>query len=359
MAVKKALTEILGIKYPILLAPMAGVSTPELAATVSNAGGLGSLGLGSSSVEKAKSAIIATQKLTKKPFQVNFFCHEPQEVNVEAASKWIDFLKPVFVQFDSEPKQNLTKIYKSFLEDPQMLELVLELKPDVISFHFGVPPQSTVEKLKRTGIITMASVTQLSEAQIAVARGIDILIAQGVEAGGHRGIFSTEVDPALTTKDLVALLQSKLGADEHVPIVAAGGVMSGQDIRELIDLGACGAQLGTAFVQCKESAASVNYKQSLLGQNKDGATQITSSVSGRPARALISSWHTKVDVPGRPPHPGYPYTYDVGKQLNELASSQESVSPDRFNAHWAGSNVRRIRDLDANKLMQTLIREMS
>ncbi|CAH02732.1 putative nitronate monooxygenase [Kluyveromyces lactis] len=356
MSTKKALTEILGIKYPILVAPMAGVSTPELAAAVSNSGGLGSLGLGASSVEKARNAIIATQKLTKSPFQVNFFCHEPEELNVEVARNWIEYLKPIFARFHTKPEKELTKIYNSFLEDPEMLAVVLELKPKVVSFHFGVPSASTLKSLKQAGVVTMASVTQLSEAELAIGHGIDILIAQGVEAGGHRGMFNASLDPAISTRDLVKLLKAKLGTT--IPIVAAGGIMSGQDIKGMMEVGASGAQLGTAFVQCKESAASENYRKLLFDKTRNDITQITSSISGRPARALLNSWHTEVDIPTRVIHPGYPFTYDVGKQLNAVSIPDHDGTANSFAAHWAGSNVSRIRDMDARQLMQTLVDEM-
>ncbi|BAO39899.1 probable 2-nitropropane dioxygenase [Kluyveromyces marxianus DMKU3-1042] len=359
MANRKVLTELLGIKYPILLSPMAGVSTPELAAIVSNEGGLGSLGLGASPVEKSREAIFKTQLLTDKPFQVNFFCHEQEPLNKTAANGWTSFMEPIFGKFGATPKKELKKIYKSFLEEPKMLELVLDTKPKAVSFHFGVPSKEIIQELKRANIVTMATVTQISEANVARQAGIDILVAQGVEAGGHRGMFNPSVDPGILTKDLVMLLVSKIGDPYGIPIVAAGGIMRGRDIKEMYRLGADGCQLGTAFIQCKESGASEAYREALFKPKI--ITQITDSISGRPARAIFNSWHSEVDIPSRPQRPCYPNAYDLGKQLHSVSSSVENSNtnnPSSFGIHWAGSNVIKSRRLDASKLFQTLVQEI-
>lgn len=339
----------LAIQYPIFLAPMAGVTTPELAAAVSNAGGLGALGLGASSVDSAKAAIQKTKSLTNKPFQLNFFCHQPVELDTSASQQWITFVAKQFEPFHAKPITQLNKIYDSFIENDVLLNLVLEEKPKAVSFHFGLPLPHQIGALKKAGIVTMVSVTQLTEALAAKAAGIDVLIAQGIEAGGHRGIFNPDIDPALNTKALVQLLLNLV----DLPIVAAGGLMNGHDIADYLALGASAAQLGTAFVQCGESAAHAAYRKALFTQP---ITQITDSISGRPARGLFNHWHERVDVPDRPKTPGYPYTYDLGKQLHAVASKAEDHG---FGAFWAGSNVSQIRAMDATPLMQTLIQEMT
>lgn len=339
----------LGIQQPIFLAPMAGVSTPTLAAAVSNMGGLGALGLGAaSSIEEIRQAILATQKLTPFPFQVNFFCHKAVPYDAIQAKQWIAYLAPHFAEFNAEVPQTLNKIYPSFCENDAILSVLLETKPKAVSFHFGLPRVEQLRALQQAGIITMLSVTQLSEAVAAYQAGIDIIIAQGIEAGGHRASFNPLCDAALSTLELVILLRQYL----EIPIVAAGGIMTGADIRMYLELGASAAQLGTAFVQCAESAASEAYRAALFEQP---ITQISDSISGRPARGLFNAWHQLIDIPEKPLTAGYPYSYDLAKQLNIAASKQGEHG---FSAFWAGNNVANIRRLDAQALMRSLIDEL-
>ncbi|MCE6236107.1 NAD(P)H-dependent flavin oxidoreductase [Acinetobacter pittii] len=342
------LLQQLEIKHPIFLAPMAGVSTPELAAEVSNQGGLGSLGLGANTVQSAREQILKTQTLTEKSFQVNFFCHQPERLNPQTSAQWIEYLRPQFEKFGEQPPQNLNCIYPSFLDNDDFLNVVLETKPKAVSFHFGIPHPHQIQALKDAGIITMVSATNLVEAQAIEAAGIDIIIAQGIEAGGHRGIFNKTFDAAIKTSDLVHLIVKHC----KQPVVAAGGIMNGAQARHMLSLGATAVQLGTAFVQCPSSNASVEYRKALFNES---VTQISASLSGRPARGLLNHWHTQIDLPNRPPQPEYPYTYDLAKQLNAIASKNKDYG---FGAFWAGSNVSQIRELDAADLVNQLVVEM-
>ena len=339
----------LGIKHPILLAPMAGVSTPELAAEVSNSGGLGSLGLGANNVSSAREQIIKTQALTDAPFQVNFFCHQPQILNEQEAQHWIEYLTPEFQRFHAQPPQTLQCIYPSFLDHDDFLNLVLETQPKAVSFHFGIPHPHQIQALKQAGIITLVSATNLAEAKAIEAAGIDIIIAQGIEAGGHRGIFNADLDGAVKTADLVQLMTQHC----DTPVIAAGVIMNGRQAKKIISLGAQAVQLGTAFVQCKTSNANAAYRQALLNQP---LTQITSSISGRPARGIINHWHTQVDHPQRPTVAAYPYAYDLAKQLHAIATQ---AGDSGYGAFWAGSNVAQIREMEARDLINQLILEMS
>lgn len=342
------LLQQLEIKHPIFLAPMAGVSTPELAAEVSNQGGLGSLGLGANTAQSAREQILKTQTLTEKSFQVNFFCHQPERLNPQTSAQWIEYLRPQFEKFGEQPPENLNCIYPSFLDNDDFLNVVLETKPKAVSFHFGIPYPHQIQALKDAGIITMVSATNLVEAQAIEAAGIDIIIAQGIEAGGHRGIFNKTFDAAIKTSDLVHLIVQHCKR----PVVAAGGIMNGAQARHMLSLGATAVQLGTAFVQCPSSNASVEYRKALFNES---VTQISASLSGRPARGLLNHWHTQIDLPSRPPQPEYPYTYDLAKQLNAIASKNEDYG---FGAFWAGSNVSQIRELDAADLVNQLVVEM-
>ncbi|WP_410567072.1 NAD(P)H-dependent flavin oxidoreductase [Acinetobacter sp. H1(2024)] len=343
-----SLLQQLAIKHPIFLAPMAGVSTPELAAEVSNQGGLGSLGLGANTPQSAREQILKTQALTENSFQVNFFCHQSTELNLEKAKQWIEYLRPDFEKFGVQPPQELHCIYPSFLDNDDFLNVVLETKPKAVSFHFGIPHLHQIKALKEAGILTMVSATNLIEAQAIEAAGIDIIIAQGIEAGGHRGIFNQTFDAAIKTSDLVQLIVKHC----KLPVVAAGGIMTGLQAKHMLGLGATAVQLGTAFVQCQTSNASAEYRKALF---TEPVTQISASLSGRPARGLLNHWHTKIDSPTRPVQPEYPYAYDLAKQLNALASKHHDYG---FGAFWAGSNVAQIRELGASDLINQLVVEM-
>ena len=343
-----SILELLEIKHPIFLAPMAGVSTPELAAEVSNQGAFGSLGLGANTPETAKAEILKTQTLTDKPFQVNFFCHQPERLDPQKAQQWIEYIRPQFAKFGAAPPSELRCIYPSFLDNDDFLNVVLETRPKAVSFHFGIPHPHQIEALNQAGIMTMVTATNLLEAQAIEAAGIDIIIAQGIEAGGHRGIFNKHIDAAIKTNDLVTLIRNHC----HCPVVAAGGIMNGEQARNMLKLGASAVQLGTAFVQCKSSNASAAYRQALFSQSM---TQISASLSGRPARGLFGAWHKFVDAPNRPALPEYPYTYDLTKQLISVASQHNDPG---YGAFWAGMNVGQIRELEAADLINQLVLEI-
>ena len=343
-----SILELLEIKHPIFLAPMAGVSTPELAAEVSNQGAFGSLGLGANTPETAKAEILKTQKLTDKPFQVNFFCHQPERLDQQKAQQWIEYIRPQFAKFGTEPPSELRCIYPSFLDNDDFLNVVLETRPKAVSFHFGIPHPRQIQALKDAGIVTLVSAPNLIEAQQIEAAGIDIIIAQGIEAGGHRGIFNQTFDAAIKTSDLVQLISTHC----KLPVVAAGGIMNGDQAKSMLKLGAAAVQLGTAFVQCKSSNANAAYRKALFSQS---ITQISSSLSGRPARGLVGTWHTLIDSPNRPQTPAYPYTYDLAKQLMSIANTHQDFS---YGAFWAGMNVGQIRELEAADLINQLVLEI-
>ena len=344
-----SLLERLNIKHPILVAPMAGVSTPELAAEVSNQGGLGALGLGANSVETARQQILATQAITEQAFQVNFFCHESTPLDSEANQIWIDHLQVEFEKFGATAPSELKCIYPSFKDNDDFLNLVLETAPQAVSFHFGIPHQYQIEQLQQAGILTMVSATNLTEALEIQEAGIDIIIAQGIEAGGHRGIFNAQIDGAIKTSDLVQLIKKHCSC----PVIAAGGIMNGQQANTMLKLGADAVQLGTAFVQCKSSNANAAYRAALFNHP---LTQITSSISGRPARGIINHWQSRIDQANRPNVAPYPYAYDLAKQLNALAVKNGDSG---YGAFWAGSNVSQIRELEARDLINQLIVEMN
>ena len=343
------LLEKLHIKHPILLAPMAGVSTPALAAEVSNQGALGSLGLGAATAAAAREQILQTQQLTDAAFQVNFFCHITVAADPQADQTWIAALRPEFEKFGATPPSQLHCIYPSFLDNNDYLDVVLETRPQAVSFHFGIPHPAQIQALKAAGIMTMVSATSLPEALRIQQAGIDVIIAQGIEAGGHRGIFNPEIDSGMHTADLVQLILQHC----QIPVVAAGGIMNGRQARHMLNLGAAAVQLGTAFVQCKNSSANAAYRQALFQQP---LTQVTASISGRPARGLLQHWQLAIDTPDRAAVAAYPYAYDLAKQLNAIAIQHGDVS---YGAFWAGSNVAQIREMNAADLINQLVLEIN
>ena len=342
---------LFGLPTPIIQAPMAGTATPALAAAVSNTGGLGSLGLGMSTVAQARQIITETQALTDRPINVNLFCHQPAARDAEREAAWIRHLAPLFAEVGAAPPAALNEIATSFLVDETMQRLVLELRPAIVSFHFGLPPASYLAALRDAGIRTLATATNPREAASIEAAGVDAIVAQGIEAGGHRGMFDPEAeDERLSTAVLVRLLTRQ----SRLPIIAAGGIMDGAGIRAALDLGAAGAQLGTAFILCPESAANASYRASLKSERAE-ATRLTPVLSGRPARGMVNRLIRHGEASGSPRPAAYPVAYDAVKQLNAVAMQQGNSD---FAAQWAGQGAPLARELPAASLVTTLMEEL-
>lgn len=341
----------LGLSLPIIQAPMAGVSTPQLAAAVSNAGGMGSLGIGASTVEQAREAIKATRALTKRPFNVNVFCHAPAQRDAQREAAWLSHLAPLFAEAGIPAPGQLNEIYPSFLGDDAAFDMLIAARPAVVSFHFGLPSADQIQALRKAGIVTMATATNLVEAWQIEQAGVDAIVAQGIEAGGHRGMFDpSAVDEALPTWVLVRLILR----ETRLPVVAAGGIMDGRGIKAALDLGAAAAQLGTAFVLCPESAANAAYRANLSG-DRAYSTRLTSVLSGRPARGMVNRYIEFGEAAGSPPPADYPLAYDAAKQINAAAGKQDNHE---FAAQWAGQGAPLAREMAAADLMKTLAEEM-
>ncbi|MEQ4574162.1 MAG: nitronate monooxygenase [Gammaproteobacteria bacterium] len=345
------LLDRLGINLPLIQAPMAGVSTPALAAAVSNAGALGSIAIGASTVAQARQAIEDTRALTDRPFQVNVFCHAPARRDAQVEAAWLKHLAPLFAEFQAEPPAELQEIYESFLSGEAVFRMLLEARPAVVSFHFGLPPRAWIDAFREAGIATLATATHLDEALAIEAAGVEGIVAQGIEAGGHRGLFDPHrADERLPMAVLVRLLRSKT----RLPVIAAGGIMDGRGIRAALDLGAAAAQLGTAFVLCPESAANAGYRENLRSA-RAGTTRLTAVLSGRPARGIANRLIEYGEAAGSPPPPAYPVAYDLAKRLNAIAAAQGDHA---FAAHWAGQGAPLARELPAARLVQQLAREL-
>lgn len=341
----------LGMTVPLVQAPMAGVSTPSLAAAVSNAGGLGSIGLGASNTATAQEMIHAVRAQTERPFNVNLFVHATPVLSPERDAAWLNWLAPLFAEFGEAPPTQLNTLYTSFNDDPDMLDMLLHVRPPVISFHFGLPLVQTVLALKATGAVLLASVTSLDEARAAEAAGLDAVVAQGIEAGGHRGIFNPEgEDDALGIMPLTRLLVKQ----GRLPVIAAGGIMDGAGIAAALALGACAAQMGTAFILCPESSADTGYRQTLSGPAAFH-TRLTHLVSGRPARCLGNRFTALEAIADKPVTPAYPVTYDAGKALHKAAMKQGDYG---YGAYWAGQGAPLARAMPAQELVMKLVEEL-
>jgi nitronate monooxygenase len=262
-------------------------------------------------------------------------------------------LQPLFAAYGAEAPASMGEIFTSFLADPAMLDLLLETRPAVVSFHFGLPPRETITRLKAAGVTLFSTATNLAEAQAGIAAGIDAIVAQGFEAGGHRGMF----DPAAPDSQLgVLALTRLLVAKVAAPVIAAGGIMDGAGIAAALGLGAMAAQLGTAFVGCPESSADQYHRDALFAPGA-AATEMTALISGRPARCLPNRFTALKSAELRAvPMPDYPIVYDAGKAL---AAAAKAKGDGGFGAQWAGQGAPLARAMPAAKLVQVLAEELA
>jgi nitronate monooxygenase len=341
----------IGIELPIFQAPMAGTSTPAMAAAVSNAGALGAIGVAAETPEGAGKMIRATQALTNRAFNVNVFCHKPATANAAVEAAWIARFRPEFATLSAEPPGSLREIYQSFRGNDAMTALLLETRPAIISFHFGLPEDAQIKALKQAGILLFGSATSLAEAQRLADAGVDAIVAQGYEAGGHRGAFDENApDDRLGTFALTHLLAKRF----DLPVIAAGGIMDGAGIAAALKLGAAAAQIGTAFIGCPESAADPGYRAALAGDAANHTT-MTRAISGRPARCLANRFTKLAETIADSDVPSYPITYDLGKALHAAGKAKGEFG---FGAQWAGQGAPLSRPMPAAELVKLLAAEL-
>lgn len=341
----------LGIDLPIIQAPMAGVSSPAMAAAVSNAGALGSIGVGATDAEGARKMIAEVRARSNRSLNVNVFCHRPPQADAMLERAWLAQLRPHFEKFGAQPPDRLREIYRSFLEDDTMLATLVSAKPRVVSFHFGLPSAERIRALRDAGIVLLGSATSVAEGRAAASAGVQAVVAQGYEAGGHRGVVDPDAhDDRLGTLALTRLLVRELS----IPVIAAGGIMDGAGIAAVLRLGAAAAQLGTAFIACPESEADAGFRAALAS---DAAhhTVMTRAISGRAARCLANEFTALSAGVADRQIPAYPLAYDAGKALNAAA---KAAGDTRFGAQWAGQGAPLARAMPAAELVATLVREM-
>ena len=277
------LQDLLGIELPIILAPMAGSGTAALAIGVAEAGGLGSLACALLSPDQARVEFAAIRQRTSSPINMNFFCHAIPTIDVAREDAWRQRLRPYFVELGLDPEIPAPASSIPSFGDVHC-DLVAELEPEIVSFHFGLPSEDLVKRVKATGTKILSSATTVKEAIWLEQKGCDAIIAQGVEAGGHRGMFLSET---VATQVGAMALVPQLADAVRVPVIAAGGIADGRGIAAAFALGASGVQIGTAYLFCPEANVAPLYRQALKNA-QDDQTAITNVFTGRAARAMLN-----------------------------------------------------------------------
>jgi nitronate monooxygenase len=337
--------ELLGITHPVIQAPMSGFTPPQLAAAVCNAGGLGSIGCAGQPSALVREQVALLRQATNRPFNLNFFAHEPPRTDPEATARVQARLTPYFEEFGLGPVPEPKEPFPPF--DAEQLELVLELRPRVISFHFGLPTQSAVQRIREAGCTILSSATTAAEARLLEANGADVVIAQGVDAGGHRGSFSGS--PGAGLVGTMALVPQIVDA-VRVPVIAAGGIADGRGLAAAFALGASGAQIGTAFLGCPEASVSPLHLARLRSATDD-ATELTRAFTGRPARALRNRF--VIEMADSEPL-DFPLQASLTSPLWRLRGEGARA---QFMPLWAGQAAPLIRNLPAGQLLEKLVAE--
>lgn len=339
------LQALLGIDIPILLAPMSGSTTAELAAAVSNAGGLGGHGAMSFPPEKLRSEIAAIRGLTNRPIHLNFFAHTEPPADGEAGPAMRAMLQALWNEAGLGTLPPAQSAWPSFHEG--QLAVIEEMRPHVVSFHFGLPDQKLVDRVKAAGCVVLCSATSPAEAVELEKRGIDAVIAQGFEAGGHSGIFLADpMQGAMTTMTLVPQVADAVS----VPVIAAGGIMDGRGIAAALMLGAAGVQIGTAFLSCPEASVPGAHRAALLEAGAKGTpTVLTKGISGRPARGLKNRLLAQVKALEQEAAP-FP-------MQNALTRSLGGAGDPELTVMWAGGGAALSRAMPAADLVAVLVAE--
>ncbi|KIL72896.1 NAD(P)H-dependent flavin oxidoreductase [Bacillus badius] len=335
----------LTLKLPVWQAPMAGVSTPELTAAASNAGVLGSIGAGYLSGEKTEEFIRRVKQLTTADFAVNLFVPEEAEASAQQVQAARQLLAPYHKELKAEEEGGSLSFGSSAFHE--QLAVVLQERVRVCSFTFGLPPQRALEQLKERGIITVGTATTVEEAVACEQAGVDAVVAQGCEAGGHRGSFQ----PPESMIGLMALLPQVV-QEVSIPVIAAGGIMNGQGIAAALCLGASAAQLGTAFLVTEESGAHPLHKEAILAADEKEAV-LTKAFSGKTARGISNHFiqdmqgHEEVFLP-------YPLQNTLTQSMRKQAGKQNNKE---YMSLWSGQGTRLSKKQTADELVASLLEE--
>jgi nitronate monooxygenase len=339
-------SHILGTTLPIVQAPMAGSQASAMAVAVSNAGGLGSLPSALFNSETLRNEVAAVRAQTRAPFNLNFFCHVPPTPNAEREAVWRAALAPYYQECGIDPASIPSGAGRTpFGADA--LPLLEEFRPPIVSFHFGLPSQDLLARVRAIGAKILSSATTVEEARWLEAHGADAIIAQGLEAGGHRGHF---LSPDLTTQLGTFALLPQIVRAVKVPVIAAGGIVSAQSVKAALALGATAVQVGTSYLLCPEATTSAVYR-AMLKSREAQHTALTNLFSGRPARGIVNRLMRELSPMSDKP-PDFPLATSA---ILPLRAKAEAQGRGDFSPLWAGQNVSGCKEIPAAELTRELM----
>ena len=340
-----ALASLLGIDLPIVQAPMAGVQDSALAIAVSNAGGLGSLPCALLSIDAMRRELAAIAAQTNRPYNANFFCHPEPRPHAGRDAAWREALRPYYREMSlDEAGTPAGPAREPFTA--AVVEALAEFRPPVVSFHFGLPSEALLEPLRRWGAKILSTATTVDEARWLEARGVDAIVAQGVEAGGHRGFFlSADLGAQLATLALVPQVIDAV----TVPVIAAGGIADARGVAAALALGAAGVQIGTAYLLCPEARTSPVHRAALRSASARH-TVLTNVFTGRPARSFVNRIVRDLG-PMSPLAPEFPL---AAAAVTPLRAAAEALGSEDFSPLWAGQNPTGCREIPAADLTRAL-----
>jgi nitronate monooxygenase len=344
----RRLLDLLNIELPIVQAPMAGSQDWELAAAVSGAGGLGSLPCAMISPAQLREQVGKIRDKTRKPINVNFFCHTPPVPNNAREVGWRERLAPYYRELAIDPAAPVPTSNRAPF-DMALCAVVEEVRPEVVSFHFGLPDRALFDRVKAAGCLVLSSATTTAEAIYLEQQGVDAVIAQGSEAGGHRGIFLGEtIDTQVGTFALVPQIVSAV----KVPVIAAGAVADARGIAAAFALGASGTQIGTAYLFCPEAKISAVHRKA-LSEARDDSTALTNLMSGRPARGVVNRLMREIGPISTAP-PQFPLSASA---LAPLRAKAEAEGSGDFSPLWSGQAASLSRAMPAGEMTRKLAQE--
>ena len=341
-----SISDLLGIDLPIIQAPMAGVQGSALTVAVSNAGGLGSLPCALLSRDAMREELVVIRNGTTRPFNVNFFCHSTPMPDPQREAAWRDALRPYYeelgVDMSSMPSGPGRGAFSA-----EAADLLSEFKPPIVSFHFGLPSAELIQRVRGWGAKILSSATTLEEARWLEARGVDAIIAQGLEAGGHRAIFLSN---NLTTQIGTFALVPQLARAVRVPIIAAGGIADAAGVAAALALGAAAVQIGTSYLLCPEATTSEVHRAA-LASDAARQTAITNVFTGRPARSIVNRLIRELG-PMSALAPQFPLATPA---ILPLRGKAEASGSGDFSPLWSGQNATGCRTIPAADLTRQLI----
>lgn len=344
----RRLLDLMGIELPIIQAPMAGANGSAMAIAVCEAGALGSLPCAILDTDKVRAEIGVIRQRTGKPLNVNFFCHTLAKPDFRRDAAWKAKLSTYYTELGLDISASAPAVNRAPFDDA-MCEIVEELKPEVVSFHFGLPKQPLLDRVKASGAIVLSSATSVEEARWLEANGCDAIVAQGYEAGGHRGMFLT--DNIATQMGTFALVPQVVDAVK-VPVIAAGGIADGRGVAATFALGATGVQIGTAYLFTPESLIT-DLHRAALRTAADEQTALTNIFSGRPARALMNRVMREIG-PMSDAAPAFP---TAGSALAPLRAKAEAAGISDFSSLWSGQAASLGRETGSGDLTRQLAQD--